>query len=139
SKVDTEPPRFLEFEKWWGSPVLLNAEEMQSIADQLFVGNKLVSGELRSSNGLRLDLRNIKSPIICSARGVTTSPRRSRHCTGFSNSTITRTRSSKLVKRSSIACIRASAISASSSPAKQPRRGTRGRRQTGGRPSRTAD
>jgi hypothetical protein len=64
SKIDTEPPRFLEFEKWWGSPVLLNAEEMQAIADQLFVGNKLVSGELRSSNGLRVDLRNIKSPII---------------------------------------------------------------------------
>jgi pimeloyl-ACP methyl ester carboxylesterase len=64
SKIDTEPPRFLEFEKWWGSPVLLNAEEMQSIADQLFVGNKLVSGELRSSNGVRVDLRNIKSPII---------------------------------------------------------------------------
>jgi pimeloyl-ACP methyl ester carboxylesterase len=64
SKVDTEPPRFLEFEKWWGSPVLLNAEEMQAIADQLFVGNKLSSGELHSSNGLRVDLRNIKSPII---------------------------------------------------------------------------
>jgi pimeloyl-ACP methyl ester carboxylesterase len=64
SKVDTEPPRFLEFEKWWGSPVLLNAGEMQAIADQLFVGNKLVSGELRSSNGTRIDLRNIKSPII---------------------------------------------------------------------------
>jgi pimeloyl-ACP methyl ester carboxylesterase len=64
SKIDTEPPRFLEFEKWWGSPVLLNAEEMQSIADQLFVGNKLTSGELRASNGTRIDLRNIKSPII---------------------------------------------------------------------------
>ena len=64
SKVDTEPPRFLEFEKWWGSPVLLNAEEMQAIADQLFVGNKLVSGELHSSSGTRIDLRNIKSPII---------------------------------------------------------------------------
>jgi len=64
SQVDTEPPRFLEFEKWWGSPVLLNAEEMQAIADQLFVGNKLSSGELHSSNGLRVDLRNIKSPII---------------------------------------------------------------------------
>jgi pimeloyl-ACP methyl ester carboxylesterase len=64
SKIDTEPPRFLEFEKWWGSPVLLNAEEMQSIADQLFVVNKLTSGELRSSDGLRVDLRDIKSPII---------------------------------------------------------------------------
>jgi len=64
SNIDTEPPRFLEFEKWWGSPVLLNAEEMQSIADQLFVGNKLSCGELRGSNGVRVDLRNIKSPII---------------------------------------------------------------------------
>jgi pimeloyl-ACP methyl ester carboxylesterase len=64
SKIDTEAPRFLEFERWWGSPVLLNAEEMQAIADQLFVGNKLASGELRSSDGLRIDLRNIKSPIV---------------------------------------------------------------------------
>lgn len=64
SQVDTEPPRFLEFEKWWGSPVLLNAEEMQTIADQLFVGNKLSCGELRNSKGVRVDLRNIKSPII---------------------------------------------------------------------------
>ena len=64
SKIDTEPPRFLEFEKWWGSPVPLTAGEMQSIADQLFVGNKLSCGELHTSNGLRVDLRNIKSPII---------------------------------------------------------------------------
>jgi pimeloyl-ACP methyl ester carboxylesterase len=64
SNIDTEPPRFLEFEKWHGSPVLLNAEEMQAIADKLFVGNKLAAGELRSSNGVRIDLRNIKSPII---------------------------------------------------------------------------
>jgi pimeloyl-ACP methyl ester carboxylesterase len=64
SKIDTEAPRFLEFEKWWGSPVLLNAEEMQTIVDELFVGNKLAAGELRSSEGLRIDLRNIKSPIV---------------------------------------------------------------------------
>ena len=64
SQVDTEAPRFLEFEKWWGNLVLLNAEEMQWIADQLFVGNKLSSGELRTSDGIRVDLRNIKNPII---------------------------------------------------------------------------
>jgi hypothetical protein len=64
SKVDTEGPRFLEFEKWWGSPVLLNAQEMQSIADELFVGNKLATGEIYASDGTRVDLRNIKSPII---------------------------------------------------------------------------
>lgn len=64
SKVDTEARRFLEFETWWGSPVLLNAEEMQWIADNLFVGNKLTSGEIHMSDGVRIDLRNIRSPII---------------------------------------------------------------------------
>ena len=64
SKVDTEAQRFLDFETWWGSPVLLNAGEMQWIADNLFVGNKLTAGEIRTSDGIRVDLRNIKSPII---------------------------------------------------------------------------
>ena len=64
SKVDTEGGRFLDFETWWGSPVLLNAGEMQWIADNLFVGNKLSAGEIRTSEGIRVDLRNIRSPII---------------------------------------------------------------------------
>ena len=64
SKIDTEAARFLDFETWWGSPVLLNAEEMQWIADNLFVGNKLAAGEIRTSDGLRVDLRNIRSPIV---------------------------------------------------------------------------
>jgi hypothetical protein len=65
SKVDTEAQRFLDFETWWGSPVLLNANEMQWIADNLFVGNKLAAGEIRTSDGARIDLRNIRSPIVC--------------------------------------------------------------------------
>src|SRR4029453_15680155 len=64
SKVDTEGPRFLDFETWWGNPVLLNAGEMQWISDNLFVGNKLTSGEIHTSSGVRVDLRNIRSPII---------------------------------------------------------------------------
>jgi len=64
SKIDTEAPRYLDFETWWGSPVLLGAEEMQWIADNLFVGNKLSTGELRASDGTRIDLRNVTSPII---------------------------------------------------------------------------
>ena len=64
SKVDTEGPRFLEFETWWGSPVRLNAIEMQAIADDLFVGNKLSAGDIYTSDGTRVDLRSIKSPII---------------------------------------------------------------------------
>ena len=65
SKVDTEKQRFLEFETYWGSPVLLNAGEMQWIVDNLFVGNKLSTGQIRTSDGVRIDLRNIKSPIVC--------------------------------------------------------------------------
>ncbi|MBP8930103.1 MAG: DUF3141 domain-containing protein [Paracoccus sp.] len=64
AKVDTEGPRFLDFEKWWGSPVLLNAEEMQFIVDELFVGNRLSAGEIIMSDGERLDLRKIRAPII---------------------------------------------------------------------------
>jgi len=78
SKIDTEAPRFLEFEKWWDSPVLLNAEEMQANADQLFVGDKLASGELRGSDGLRIDCAISNRQSSCSARGATTSRRRSR-------------------------------------------------------------
>src|SRR5271165_6486403 len=64
SKVDTERERFLDFETWWGNPVLLNAGEMQWIADNLFVGNKLSTGQIRTSEGARIDLRNITAPII---------------------------------------------------------------------------
>src|SRR3954447_1785811 len=64
AKVDTEAPRFLEFETWWGSPVLLNAQEMQWIADNLFVGNKLTAGTLHTDDGVRIDLRNIRAPIV---------------------------------------------------------------------------
>jgi len=64
SKVDTEGPRYLEFEEWWSGHVLLNAEEMQFIADELFVGNKLVTGNMSSLDGTRIDLRNIRSPIV---------------------------------------------------------------------------
>jgi hypothetical protein len=64
SKVDTEAQRFLDFETWWGHPVLLNAAEMQWIADNLFVGNKLTAGTLRTTDGTRIDLRDIRSPIV---------------------------------------------------------------------------
>src|SRR3954451_12907504 len=65
AKVDSEGPRYLGFEKWWGGHVLLNAEEMQWIVDNLFVGNRLATGEIVAGDGVRLDLRNIASPIVC--------------------------------------------------------------------------
>ncbi|MEY9324853.1 DUF3141 domain-containing protein [Sinorhizobium fredii] len=64
SNIDTEAERYLGFERWWGGHVTLNAEEMQFIVDELFVGNKLAAGEIRTSDGTAIDLRNIHSPIV---------------------------------------------------------------------------
>src|SRR5688500_5082942 len=64
SKIDTEASRYLGFEEWWGAHVRLNAEEMPFIVDQRFVGNKLAAGEIVTSDGERIDLRNIRSPIL---------------------------------------------------------------------------
>ena len=65
AKIDTEMKRYLGFEKWWGGHVVLNAGEMQFIVDNLFVGNKLSTAEIVTGDGTRLDIRNIRSPIIC--------------------------------------------------------------------------
>jgi Protein of unknown function (DUF3141) len=64
SKIDSEAPRYLGFERWWGGHVMLNAEEIQFIVDELFVGNKLTAGEITTSDGTAIDLRNIRSPIV---------------------------------------------------------------------------
>ena len=64
SNVDKEAPRYLEFERWWGGHVNLNAEEIQFIVDNLFIGNKLAAGDVKLSDGTAIDLRNIRSPIV---------------------------------------------------------------------------
>jgi len=64
SRVDTEAERYLGFEKWWGGHVWLNEAEIQYIVDNLFIGNRLASASLVTSDGIRIDLRNIRSPII---------------------------------------------------------------------------
>ena len=64
ASIDTEAPRYLDFEKWWSGFFLLNGEEIERITEDLFVGNKLTSGNLIGKDGRRLDLRNIRSPIL---------------------------------------------------------------------------
>jgi hypothetical protein len=64
SQVDSEAKRYLEFERWWGGHVNLNAEEIQFIVDELFVGNNLAAGRIKMSDGQSVDLRNIRSPIV---------------------------------------------------------------------------
>jgi pimeloyl-ACP methyl ester carboxylesterase len=64
ANVDTEPPRFLEFERWWGGFYLMNREEIEWITRNLFVGNKLWSGTTKAKGGKVFDLKEIKAPIV---------------------------------------------------------------------------
>jgi pimeloyl-ACP methyl ester carboxylesterase len=65
SQIDTEAQRFLDFEKYWGGFFYLNKKEIEWIVQNLFVGNKLTSNELRSADGkTTVNLYNVRSPIV---------------------------------------------------------------------------
>ena len=64
AKIDTEPERFLEFERWWGGFFPMDRQEIRWIVENLFVGNNLAAGEAEWSEGRAFDLRAIRSPII---------------------------------------------------------------------------
>ena len=64
SNVDTEAERYLEFELWWGGHVLLGGEEIQYIVDNLFIGNRLSTAQMVTADGRRIDLRNVRSPVV---------------------------------------------------------------------------
>jgi pimeloyl-ACP methyl ester carboxylesterase len=63
AKVDTEAPRFLEFERWWGGFYLMNREEIEWITQNLFIGNK-VWKSTTDTTGKMFDLREIRQPIV---------------------------------------------------------------------------
>jgi pimeloyl-ACP methyl ester carboxylesterase len=63
AKADTEAPRFLDFERWWGGFYLMNREEIEWITQNLFVGNTLWKGGVTAS-GRALDLKALRSPIV---------------------------------------------------------------------------
>ena len=103
SKIDTEAPRYLGFERWWGGHVNLNAEEIQFIVDELFVGNKLASR--RDQDVGRHRDRSAQHPL--SHRGILLEGRQHHAApagarTGFSTSMRTSTRSGPTGRRSSI-------------------------------------
>lgn len=68
--VDTEATEFLDFERWWGTPVLFNREEIETIVDELFIGNCLVRKSQRPQQCLMPDLRRIQAPVVifCSSK-----------------------------------------------------------------------
>ncbi|MDW5416208.1 DUF3141 domain-containing protein [Iodobacter sp. CM08] len=64
ANIDTEAPRYLEFERWWGGHFRMTGDEIEAIVNQLFIGNKLASGQIQTANGDKIDLHKITSPII---------------------------------------------------------------------------
>ncbi len=64
SDPDGERERFLEFERWWNGFYFFSGEEMTAIVENLFIGNRLESGELRICEGSAVDLRRIRNPLV---------------------------------------------------------------------------
>jgi hypothetical protein len=62
--IDTERERYLEFERWWTGFYLLNEEEILWIVRNLFIGNKLEKGVLDIGHNHRIDMRNLKDPLV---------------------------------------------------------------------------
>ena len=123
--------RYLDFEKWWGGHVTLNAAEMQFIVDQLFIGNRLAAGELTFSDGTRgrpAQHRLADHRLLLGGR---------RHHAAAAGALLgqrplrrTSTTCARMGRPSSIPCTAASAISASSSPAAWRGRSTTSSRRT---------
>ncbi len=63
SEVGTEFERFLAFERWWGGYFRMSGGEMKSIVENLFVGNRLVRGDVVIGEH-RVDLRSISAPVV---------------------------------------------------------------------------
>lgn len=64
ANIDSASERYLQFERWWGDFILFNPTEIRWLVDKLFIGNQLTTGNLMTADGIRLDPRNITSPII---------------------------------------------------------------------------
>ncbi len=64
SNVDADEERYLTFEKWWDGYSDLSKEEMHSIVQNLFVGDKLEKGKLSLDRKKILNLKDIKRPIL---------------------------------------------------------------------------
>ncbi len=62
--IDDERDRFLEFERWWNGFYFLSREEMLSVVENLFIGNRLEQGLMPICDGCTADLRRIRNPLV---------------------------------------------------------------------------
>lgn len=63
SHIDDEAERFLAFERWWGGFFRMTGAEIETIVENLFVGNRLARGDLLAGDD-RIDLRRITAPVV---------------------------------------------------------------------------
>ena len=59
-----ERARFLAFERWWNTFYALSRDEITTIVRHLFIGNELERGVLDLGDGTRIDLRELRSPLV---------------------------------------------------------------------------
>lgn len=64
ASVDTETPRFLEFERWWGGYFLMNRDEIHWIVENLFIGDRFARGEINAGGGATFNMRAVRSPVV---------------------------------------------------------------------------
>jgi hypothetical protein len=62
--VDKEQDRFLEFERWWNGWYSFSREEIVEVVDRLFIGNELEQGTLDLGDGVTIDLRQLRNPLV---------------------------------------------------------------------------
>ncbi|HWR88504.1 MAG TPA: DUF3141 domain-containing protein, partial [Acidiferrobacterales bacterium] len=64
ARPEAERERFVDFERWWGEYCFLTREEIVSIVENLFIGNRLEEGGFRICECCHADLRRLKSPML---------------------------------------------------------------------------
>ncbi len=64
ASVDGERERFMAFERWWSGFFGFSRDEIVSIVENLFIGDKLERAEMRLCPGCVVDLRRIRNPLL---------------------------------------------------------------------------
>jgi hypothetical protein len=60
----SEHDRFLEFERWWNGFYFLGREEVLAIVRELFIGNRLQSGEVVIDGHCHANLARVYTPLV---------------------------------------------------------------------------
>lgn len=70
SNVDKEHGNYLKFERWWNSYYMMTEEEINFIVNKLFIENSLEKGEIGFKDGKKIDLKDLKDPIVLFSSGA---------------------------------------------------------------------